>query len=193
MGTFFENFGWMGFNVLLACLGVMFGLSFLKVRQKFFKLCLFTLWILFLPNTIYLLTDLQHLPKQVFEQSEILTRLMIFTQYIALFVFGVFTYVYGLYPIEKLFHLAGKKDHQLKVILLIVFNFAIAFGVGLGRIERTHSWYVFTQPLRVVDDVASLITNSNSLLFVVLFGLLANILYFSFRKVVDNTLKMRSR
>jgi len=193
MATFFENFGWMGFNVILACLGMIFGLSFLKVRKGILKLVFLVLWILFLPNTIYLLTDLQHLPKQAFAQANLLARVLIFIQYVVLFVFGVFTFVYGLFPIEKLFHLAGKKEHKLKVVLLVLFNFAIAFGVGMGRIERTHSWYVFTQPSRVVDDIFSLLTTSSSLLFVILFGVLCNLFYFSFHKVVAHTLKSDSK
>lgn len=193
MDTFLNNIPWMAFNVFLACLGAIFGLTFLKIGNKFLKMAFFVLWLLFLPNTIYLLTDLQHLPGQTFSQVNFTGRFLVFLQYVTLFVFGVFTFVYGLFPIEKLFHLAGKKDHKLKLVLLVLLNFMIAFGVGMGRIERTHSWYVFTQPYRVVEDILSILTTSSSLVFIVLFGVLCNLLYFSFHKAVQKTLKIGSK
>lgn len=190
MSAFWHNLEWMPFNVLLACLGVVFGLFFLRSKNLPVRLITFLLWILFLPNTIYLLTDLQHLPKQAFAENNLIYRVLIFMQYITLFVFGVFTYIYGLYPIEKIFQLKKKQNHALKIFLLIVFNFAIALGVGLGRIERTHSWYLFTQPMRVLADVISLFSNMESMLFVLGFGLICNFFYFAFHKTVKNTIRV---
>lgn len=190
MPEILSNLQWMSFNILLACLGLIFGLLFLKQKKYLLKVILFVLWILFLPNTIYLLTDLQHLPRQVFEQSNFFYRLIIFFQYIVLFLFGIFTYIYGLSPIDKLFKLKNWHNHKLKFFLIGTFNFVIAFGVGMGRIERTHSWYIFTQPARVISDMYALLSSADSVIFVLIFGVICNLLFFAFHLTVKKTLKI---
>jgi uncharacterized membrane protein len=187
------NLEWMSFNILLACIGVIFGLLFLGAKQKVVKWLLFMFWVLFLPNTVYLLTDLQHIPRQVLGEPNTLARIVIFFQYVVLFIFGVFTFIYGLYPIEKIFQLRKKTHHNVKIGLIVLFNFAIAFGVGLGRIERTHSWYVFTEPMRVVRDVISLATTDESLMFVIGFGIVCNVFYFLGKTTVEKTLRVNKQ
>ncbi len=85
-------------------------------------------------------------------------------------------------PIEKFFR--RKKINHYSWVFLI-FNFAIAFAVVLGKIERTHSWYVFTQPLRVVLDIVDVLTSPMLLGFVVGFGVFLNLIYFAFRKKIS--------
>lgn len=82
-------------------------------------------------------------------------------------------------PIEKFFRRNRINNYWW---IFLIFNFAIAFAVVLGKIERTHSWYVFTQPVRVVSDVVSILTNYWLIGFVVSFGVFLNLIYFGFRK-----------
>lgn len=178
METFLFNFEWMIPNMALAGLGFLFGIAYLNSKQTFFKIPLFILWFLFLPNTIYLVTDIQHYFPQIVK-VEFLEGILLTGQYFFLILFGVLSYFAGMIPMEKFFR--RKKINNYSYVFLI-FNFAIAFAVVLGKIERTHSWYVFTQPFRVLEDVVSVLTTVWLLLFVIGFGVFLNLLYFAFRK-----------
>lgn len=182
MEIFFHNFNWMIPNLALASLGFIFGILYLKSKSSFLRIPLFILWFLFLPNTIYLISDLEHYFVQIFE-TDFLGVIILTIQYALLVAFGILTYFAGLIPMEKFFK--RRKSRNYKIIFLI-FNLAIAFAVVLGKIERTHSWYVFTQPLRVVDDVLSVLTSPYLLTIVVLFAVMFNLIYFTFRKRFSN-------
>lgn len=181
MDIFLFNLDWMIPNVALSALAVVFALGFIYSKSTLLKIPLVILWFLFLPNTIYLLTDVEYLPKQVME-SDFSGAIIIFSQYIILLVIGVLTYFGGLMPLKVVFkQLKVKRQTQRSILILI--NFAIGFAVILGKVERTHSWYVFTQPLRVVSDSVSVLTNPFLLLAAIGFGLLFNVIYFSFFKM----------
>lgn len=112
MEIFFFNLGWMIPNVALASLAVVFALGYLYAKSSLLKIPLFILWFLFLPNTIYLLTDIEYLPKQIL-QSESLDRLVILGQYVILLIIGVLTYFGGLLPLKAIFkQLKIKKQNQ---------------------------------------------------------------------------------
>ncbi len=178
MEIFLINFNWMIPNMALAGLGFLFGLAYLNCKQYLLKAPLFILWFLFLPNTIYLVTDIQHYLPQLLKVDS-LGILLISGQYLFLILFGILSYFAGMIPIEKFFR--RKRINNYWWVFLI-FNFAIAFAVVLGKIERTHSWYVFTQPARVVNDITSVLNNYWLLGFVVSFGVFLNLIYFGFRK-----------
>ena len=54
----------------------------------------------------------------------------------------------------------------------------VGFAVVLGGIERTNSWHVFTDPIRVANDILDMISSKEMLMLSVGVGLLANIIYF---------------
>ena len=179
MEKFFDNFVWMIPNLALASLGFVFGLFYLNSKNIFLRTIFFVLWILFLPNTIYLLTDIQHYFVQLTE-VDLFGAFLLTVQYLVLMAFGVLTYFAGMMPMEKYFRRhKSKKNFDY---MFVIFNFAIAFAVVLGKIERTHSWYVFTQPIRVLEDIVSVLTTPILLTLVILFGIFVNVIYFGFRR-----------
>ena len=181
MEIFVFNLEWMIPNVALAALPVIFGLAYLRIKSRLLRIPLFVFWFLFLPNTIYLLTDIEYLPKQIMQSGSI-DRLIIFSQYVILLVIGVLTYFGGLLPLKILFkELRIKKQSQK--LAIVVLNFAIGYAVILGKVERTHSWYVFTQPLRVIEDMINVFTIPFLLLSAIGLGILFNTIYFSFYKI----------
>lgn len=181
MNIFLNNFNWMVINLALACLGFVFGLLYLHSKNRLLRIPLFILWILFLPNTIYLLTDLEHLFLQL-TQVNFNGAILLVIQYTVLFTLGVLTYFAGMIPMEKFFRKHKFKNYSL---IFLIFNFAVAFAVVLGKVERTHSWYVFTEPLRVVSDILSVLTTPKLILMVILLGIAFNLIYFFFRKKVS--------
>lgn len=187
----YSNLNWMSLNIFLACAGLIFGLLFLYAKNFYLKIVLVFLWILFLPNTIYLITDLQHFPRQFYQTNLLFDKVFLFIQYIFLFTFGIFSYLYGMYPLQILFPVFRRRQNPLFVPIVLVINFAIAFGVTMGKIERTHSLYLFTDPLRVLTDAYNVLTFPPTLGFTVLFWLLINLIFFAFYTISVKLLKLK--
>ena len=56
-----NNVFWMGWNVFLALIPPIFGWLVLITRQRVLKIACALIWFFFLPNTLYLITDLPHI------------------------------------------------------------------------------------------------------------------------------------
>ncbi len=174
------NLDWMVFNIILATIGAGLGYIFLYTRQPFLKFILFFFWILFLPNTIYLLTDLQHLREQFF-RIENEYKFILVSQYVFLVFFGIVSFIVGLWPLERfILSFKTKERKQISFYSIILMNFLIGVGVVLGKELRTHSWYVFTDFGRVVADIRLFISTPIYVIFAFSFGILGNLIYFAF-------------
>ncbi len=181
MSVLSNNLDWIIVNVALALLGNLTCYLTIKTPEKPFKLIFFVLWVLFIPNTIYLLTDLQYLPDQ-FWLADSQTKLFLLIQYIGVIIIGITTYLYALYPMERHLNKLFKISRQNLNLLIIFFNFLIALGVTLGKVQRTQSWYALFNPLRVISDIEKSLTSPTLLLLIFTFGILTNLIYFFFKK-----------
>ena len=172
------NVSWMLFNVMLALVAVLLGYFTLRANNIVFRLLFGFLWLLFLPNTIYLFTDLQHV---IFQWFKVLLwqQGVLVLQYTLLQIAGVLTFILSFRPFERFADSYLAKRHHLPAI--IVFNFLIAFGMVLGRVERINSWDVFFRPAAVIQSAIHVSTSLELLGLTFLFGLLCNIVYFLFR------------
>lgn len=173
------NLFWMAFNALLALVPVLL-VAFLRLKLPvLIHVIFFSIWLIFLPNTIYLITDFQHMPYQLM-RSSMGEQAILIIQFVTLGVIGVVTYAYSLEPVGKIFKKL-KLPEINREILYFVLNYIVAFGVVLGKVQRTHSWYVVTEPLRVVQDVLNTLRSSELLVLVLFIGTIINILFFLFR------------
>lgn len=177
--TAIDNLSWIFVNVSLALLAVGFGLVFLKARQKWLKYLSFILWFLFLPNTIYLLTDIQYLPNQFLENSG-LSRIILLIEFGFLMAVGFWSYLLAIKPLDKVLN---KKSSFTKNLIVVLVNLFIAFAVAIGKVQRTESWYVFTNLGRVINDSLSVLMTAQLVLFIVIFALITNFIYFYFKAI----------
>ena len=181
MENFLNNFNFIWFNSYLALVAVLFGWLMSKANSTFAKLWTGAIWLLFLPNTIYILTDVSHLFED-WPKVDNLFRGILIVQYGLFSLVGIFTFIISVYFFQKL--LQGKSAGRRKKIqpstyLAIIFlNFLVGFGVIMGGIERTNSWHLFTDPVRVIEDVVDVLTSQELLLLSIGTGLLANLIYF---------------
>ena len=169
----------MTLNIFLALLGVAFGYFFLYVKNFYFKALFFSLWLLFIPNTIYLVTDIEHFWGQFLKLSPIYQGILI-GQYLTIIIIGIITFCIGVYPLEKSLSKVWSQKRALTITFLVLVNYLIALGVMMGRIERVNSWDVFIEPLNVINSGFNLLISPPSLLLVLLYGSFCNILYFLF-------------
>jgi len=182
MNILIDNVFWMVFNCMLAVISVFFSWFFLRTKQPFFRVICFFLWFVYLPNTLYLFTDLIHLLRQ-WVRVEDSDKVVLLFQYFALEVVGFMTFMLAVAPFERfLFTSKCRKEKKLNYTLILLVNFSIGFGIVLGRVERINSWEIVTAPLNVLNSVLQVIGSVELIFVSLLFGIFANCLYFLFRK-----------
>lgn len=182
MDIFLNNFHFIWINSFLALVPVLFGWLMSKANFTFAKVWTGFIWLIFLPNTIYILTAFTHLFEDWPKVSN-LFRAILIVQYSLFALYGIITFVIAIYFFQKLLQgkSAGwpKKRIKLTTITAIcILNFIVGFGVVLGGIERTNSWYILTNPSRVLEDSLDLIYSRELLTLSLGVGLLANAIYF---------------
>lgn len=171
-----DNIYWMTYNISLAVIAVVCGWLALKVKRTAFRLPLLILWLLYIPNTLYLLSDSIHFSQQLSKIQDA-DKISLVIQYIVLMLFGVISFVVGIYPIEKLIK---------KTYAVVLLQFVIAFGIVMGRVERTHSWEIFINPIKVLNDALSVLASLELMFFVLVTGIVANIIYFILKPIFIN-------
>ncbi len=88
------NLSWIVFNLILAFIPVLFTIALEKKLNRFVRFALLFFWFIFLPNTIYLVTDIQYLPIQ-FLMADLPEKVALLIQYgvvifLGIFIFGLF-------------------------------------------------------------------------------------------------------
>ncbi len=172
MPLLIDNLDWMAWNIFLALIPLFFGLLVVRYSKNFLTPILFIVWILFFPNTIYLITDIEYLPRQ-FSATVVSFDILLIFQYLIIIGIGIMTYLWALHPIVRKFRIPEK--------LVYVFNFFVAFACALGKIQRTESWDVFVNPTKVLSDINRSLVSPQIILFVIFFGLLINFIWISGR------------
>lgn len=189
MPIIYFNLEWMSFNIILALFGVIFAYLLFKSSNLFSRIVFFILWLLFIPNTTYLLTDLLHLPRQ-FGRLESSLQPILIVQYIFIVLMGLTTYFLSFNFFEKSLTRLNLSSN-FKSIIIILLNYPIAFGVALGRFERVHSWFVVTDPSKVFQSSISLLSSLEMMTVILLFGSLMNLLYFLLKQLVNTPVKFQ--
>lgn len=177
------NTKWMVYNVSLAAIAVIFAWLTLQTKSMKWKIIFGAIWILFLPNTIYILTDIEHFFKDFLRITPSFEFPLIL-EYSVLMTLGIITFILAMYPLELIL-----KKAKIKIldndIFFISMNFIVAFGVVLGRVERTNSWDVVFNIKKVILDSLHIISTTDYLFLFILFGLICNFIYFPFRRLMQ--------
>jgi uncharacterized membrane protein len=126
-------------------------------KPKIHKLTLlssFGIWLLFLPNAPYIVTDLLHLMNS---QKHLLWLDVLV---IMSFAFnGLILFFLSLSDMEKILKLYLKPQFIFP-ILLSIFGLT-AFGIYLGRFLRYNSWEIINNPLGIFQDMFNIIFQPN--------------------------------
>jgi uncharacterized membrane protein len=173
----------MAFNLFLAFLPVLFIWLYFAFKNKVLKGLFLILWLLYLPNSIYIITDLIHL----FEDWASLTyteKLVVLFQHITFELLGLFAFLLAMYPFEKILRKSQWKKQT--TLILVALNFLLGFAMVLGRVDRVNSWNIVTNPTLVLRSTIHTITSIDLFSLAILFGLFANLFYFLFRKNIKD-------
>jgi uncharacterized membrane protein len=107
-------------------------------------------WLLFIPNSFYIITDLFHL-KWTTQMPQWFDLLMI----LSCAWNGVLLGILSVRQMEKIFTALWLLKNSWLFIYAIMFLNAL--GVYIGRFLRFNSWDVLTNPFGLVADIANLI------------------------------------
>ncbi len=175
-------FLFLNWNLFLAWIPFFIS-SFLvifKIRSKLSLVVAITVWILFFPNSPYILTDLFHLRNR--NSIPIWYDLVVILSYAWT---GLFCGFVSLLDIEKL--LSDYCRRSFINIMTISFLFITSFGVYLGRFLRWNSWDILSNPFGLFNDILLRIvypTNHIQTWGVTVFmGVMLNFMYFIMKSV----------
>lgn len=149
------HYWYLLWNLVLAW--IPFGLGFWLIKvvgrngwRYGGSLVLGLLWLLFLPNTFYMLTDYVHL--QEFSRVDVMLDIVMFTLFVLTSLALGFSSV-------LLVHRALKRRLQgfnLLLSLLAIFILC-GFAMHLGRELRWNSWDMLSNPFGIIFNVSDLI------------------------------------
>lgn len=144
-------------NLILAWLPFLFGLLIVGLRRSQLALGVFgLLWLLFFPNTTYLVTDLIHL-----HHTDVVP---VWYDAIMLFAFALTGLMLGLLSLYFV-HAVVQSHFGVTRGWLFVGITAVLGGIGvyIGRFMRWNSWDVFTNPITLFNDLAYNLLNPDLL------------------------------
>lgn len=158
-------------NLFLAWIPLLL-VNYLKripIIQIWKRVVLVVLWLIFLPNAPYILTDLFHLREQENSPFWFDWLLLISFGWTGLLV-GFMALQYMEYELRQVLRNKGRLGrivHDLFVPLMMIL---CAYGVYLGRYQRTNSWEVVTNPFGVMKDILGSTQNLSAWGISILFG-----------------------
>ena len=142
----------------------------LKKTSKFKILFISAVWLAFIPNAFYIITDLIHLANS--EGNLFWLDLIIVSSYALIgFAFGLLSLLH----FEKII----RQYITIKTVDFIIPTISIlcGFGIYIGRIMRYNSWDIISNPIDLAFDLFQMAISIKAILFSLHFGVF---IYFSF-------------
>ena len=127
----------------------------------------FVLWLLFLPNAPYLISDLEHLRPRT-GVPFVLDQVLFFSFALA----GIYAGGLSIVTLARKFAWS-RWTRPARIASMSLFPL-VGFGVYLGREARWNSWNLITHPLTLLEDLAAIFTHpaarTEALQYVLLYG-----------------------
>jgi uncharacterized membrane protein len=150
-------------NLLLAWIPWLAARGLERVRSRAACAAAGAVWLLFLPNAPYLVTDLVHLrPRPPVPASFDVLLFASFALAGCALAWGSLEAVHA-----RLARATGRARAALGVAGVLLLT---GFGVYLGRFERWNSWDLVARPRGVLADAASALADPRALAFSALFA-----------------------
>jgi uncharacterized membrane protein len=170
-----RGYAFQSWNLFLAWIPLWLALAIARVqarqpagsalRLKPAALALGVLWLLFLPNAPYLITEFVHLhpshatSQRPFEQLQGLSpgrAVPLWYDVMLILVFAWNGLLLGLVSLDVVRRVVRQRFGNLCGWSMAVVVIGLsAFGISLGRFQRWNSWDVFFRPGHLLSDVAS--------------------------------------
>lgn len=188
----------LSWNVFLAALPLLFiGISIYFYNQKMkFRAVFFTLsWLLFFPNSIYIITDFIHISNdslvwlekagELYEKGKTVYNTDIFAWF-KMFTIGIgciYGVILGLESLRLFLKMSATLTSPfISWICISAVSLMSGFGVYLGRFLRFNSWDVL-QPVNLINGILAEL-NIFALQFTLCFAAVILLLFFFYLSMV---------
>ena len=142
-----------------------------------------TLWILFIPNSFYILTDLFHLDN-FHSAPKWFDLLMIFS-------FAWNGLLLGLMSVRKtelILEVISGRGFSLFIVFMVMW--LNAFGIYIGRYLRFNSWDIITQPFSLFNEMFEVllhpVRNKMEWGMIMVYAFFMTVLYITVKKLGEN-------
>ncbi len=116
------------------------------------QIVLTIVWVLFLPNSFYLITDFIHV-RATYEASLFFDVMLIMTFVLAGLIMG-FTSLYMVHS-----ELKKRTDPRIAWEFVTVVLYICSFAIYLGRFSRWNTWDILLKPAGLLFDVSDRVVN----------------------------------
>ena len=156
-------------NIFLAY--IPFLLSFIKIKNKFFKCINNLIALVFFPNVIYLFTDLIHISvmKYYVKDTQGIRYIMNFTNWIRLPLIFVAVLI-----AIKLSYISLNNfivNYRFKYVIYVFISILTGVAVYIGRFIRLNSWDLILNPFNTLIIIFKNI-NSDTIQYILLFAII---------------------
>ncbi|NAS11050.1 DUF1361 domain-containing protein [Poritiphilus flavus] len=162
--SFFYSF--LVWNLFLAAVPYLITQGFknlLWALRGRWKVLVFGLWLLFLPNSPYIITDLVHLHNE--------RSVLLWYDLFLVFVFALTGLVLGLLSMLDIYKvLAVRFSSRMAEVALFPICLLCGFGIYMGRFLRFNSWDVFSKPLTLFSEITASIQEPKAWFMTLGFG-----------------------
>ncbi|MFL5772924.1 MAG: DUF1361 domain-containing protein [Flavisolibacter sp.] len=175
-------FGFLAWNLFLAFVPYFFSSWIEKNihKPKLILLAAVLSWLVFIPNTFYILTDLFHLDRN--------NEMPLWYDLALILSFawnGLFLGILSVRQMERVFEKYFRKKSGILFILpVMTLN---GLGVFVGRYLRFNSWDIFADPFQLMREMLYLfihpIRNRFDWSMIVCYTVLLSVMYFSVKKL----------
>ncbi|WP_017715901.1 DUF1361 domain-containing protein [Kamptonema formosum] len=175
---------------------VLMGLDIFWLRLRGTRSLLWWVGLLvfigFLPNAPYVLTDILHFYENLkWYHSVWVITLVVIPQYLLFMIVGFEAYVLSLIYVG--YYLKGHGLGKFILWVELILHGLSTVGIYLGRFKRLNSWHILTKPDDVVMSVFNDLTEKRPALVMAVTFLVIAVLYWLFKQMTLAILYWQSR
>lgn len=167
-----SNFAYLLWNLFLAWVPLAIALSIRKIKNRVTQALVVLLWLAFLPNSPYLITDLIHLNERHISAN--------WSDAMILFIAALTGLSAGIVSLRMVHQWlrsqAGNSISQLAMAAIFILT---GYGIFMGRIQRWNSWDLATRPMAVISDGLAHVNNPQAIYITATFSCFMAIVYYT--------------
>lgn len=140
-------------------------------------------WLLFIPNSFYIITDLFHLSR--FRTAPQWFDLLL------IFSFAWNGILFGIISLRRVEIIISKiRGRGFSILIVFAVMWLSAFGIYIGRFLRFNSWDVITDPISLVGEIIDMILhpleNSFAWGMTLCYSVFMTLVYFTIKKLSES-------